>query len=58
MPEAPKERKPMIEHLPQDWRDATLLGCLLTKAGTTPVLVSGAAAVEFYTLVKIAYSWA
>jgi len=48
----------MIEHLPQDWRDATLLGCLLTKAGTTPVLVSGAAAVEFYTLVKIAYSWA
>jgi len=31
----------MIEHLPQDWRGATLLGRLLAKAGPTPVLVSG-----------------
>jgi fumarylacetoacetate (FAA) hydrolase family protein len=31
----------MIEHLPLDWRDATLLGRLLTKEGPTPVLVTG-----------------
>ena len=31
----------MIAYLPQDWRDATLLGRLLTKEGPTPVLVKG-----------------
>ena len=31
----------MIEHLPHDWRDATLLGRLLTKEGPTPILVTG-----------------
>jgi fumarylacetoacetate (FAA) hydrolase family protein len=31
----------MIEHLPLDWRDATLLGRILTKEGPTPVLVTG-----------------
>ncbi|MGA7712768.1 MAG: fumarylacetoacetate hydrolase family protein [Rhizomicrobium sp.] len=30
----------MIEHLPRDWRDATLLGRLLTKDGPTPILVT------------------
>ncbi|MDE1986608.1 MAG: fumarylacetoacetate hydrolase family protein [Alphaproteobacteria bacterium] len=31
----------MIEHLPQDWRAATLLGRIETSAGPTPILVSG-----------------
>jgi fumarylacetoacetate (FAA) hydrolase family protein len=31
----------MIEHLPADWRDAHLLGRLLTREGPTPILVSG-----------------
>jgi fumarylacetoacetate (FAA) hydrolase family protein len=31
----------MIEHLPQDWREATLLGRILTAEGPTPVLVAG-----------------
>jgi fumarylacetoacetate (FAA) hydrolase family protein len=31
----------MIEHLPSDWRDAHLLGRLLTREGPTPILVSG-----------------
>jgi len=31
----------MIEHLPADWRHATLLGRILTKEGPTPVLVVG-----------------
>ncbi len=30
----------MIEHLPQDWRDATLLGRILTEEGPTPVLLA------------------
>ena len=29
----------MLQHLPRDWRDAILLGRLLTQAGPTPVLV-------------------
>jgi fumarylacetoacetate (FAA) hydrolase family protein len=29
----------MIEHLPQDWRDAALLGRILTTEGPTPILV-------------------
>jgi fumarylacetoacetate (FAA) hydrolase family protein len=40
----------MIEHLPQDWRDATLLGRLLTKAGPTPVLVCGGRANDISAL--------
>ncbi len=31
----------MIEHLPSDWRDAILVGRMLTKDGPTPVVVSG-----------------
>src|SRR5262249_1854257 len=31
----------LIEHLPADWRNARLLGRLLTREGPTPVLVSG-----------------
>lgn len=31
----------MIKHLPQDWRDATLLGRILMPEGPTPVLVKG-----------------
>jgi fumarylacetoacetate (FAA) hydrolase family protein len=31
----------MIEHLPSDWRNATLLGRVLTSEGPTPVLVAG-----------------
>ena len=30
----------MIGHLPQDWRDATLLGRILSAEGPTPVLVT------------------
>jgi len=30
----------MIEHLPQDWREATLLGRIRTAEGPTPVLVA------------------
>ena len=30
----------MIEHLPSDWRNATLLGRILTREGPTPVLVA------------------
>ena len=29
----------MLQHLPRDWRDAILLGRLLTQAGPTPVLI-------------------
>jgi fumarylacetoacetate (FAA) hydrolase family protein len=31
----------MIDHLPSDWREASLLGRLLTREGPTPVLVNG-----------------
>src|SRR5512142_3211222 len=31
----------MIDHLPSDWRNATLLGRILTDQGPTPVLVTG-----------------
>lgn len=31
----------MMDHLPRDWRDATLLGRILTREGPTPVLVAG-----------------
>ncbi len=31
----------MIEYLPHDWREAALLGRLLTEEGPTPVLVTG-----------------
>jgi fumarylacetoacetate (FAA) hydrolase family protein len=31
----------VIEHLPADWRNALLLGRLLTREGPTPILVSG-----------------
>jgi fumarylacetoacetate (FAA) hydrolase family protein len=31
----------MVRHLPRDWRDAILLGRLLTHAGPTPVLIRG-----------------
>src|SRR6267378_3196906 len=29
----------MLQFLPRDWREATLLGRLLTRAGPTPILV-------------------
>ncbi len=31
----------LVEHLPADWRDATLVGRLRTSAGPTPIVVSG-----------------
>src|SRR5688572_13848281 len=31
----------LIEHLPADWREAFLLGRLLTREGPTPILVNG-----------------
>ena len=30
----------MIEHLPSDWRQAVLVGRLLTRDGPTPVVVA------------------
>jgi fumarylacetoacetate (FAA) hydrolase family protein len=40
----------MIEHMPYDWRDATLLGRLLTKDGPTPVLVTGGRVKDISTI--------
>ena len=31
----------MIEHLPSDWREAVLVGRILTRDGPTPVVVAG-----------------